>query len=238
MQARCLEGDTWLRAEPVDQETWAMTTLEEIWPVFGLRVEAGPVVLSAIGDDDIPLLVDLASGGIHEPDAMPFAIPWSTATDLGHEMSAHYWRTRAEFSPQVWTLDFVVRHEGVVVGSQGFRARDFLVTRTGETGSWLGRAYQGRGIGTLMRQAICVTLFDHLGAEEITSAAFLDNPASLAVSRKLGYVENGQIRRQRREGELAVTQQLILRPDDLMRPTHPVRVAGAAAVRQLIGLPA
>ena len=214
-----------------------MTTLEEIWPVFGLRVESGPVELSAICDDDIPLLVDLASGGIHEPDEMPFAIPWSTATDLGHEMAGYYWRTRAEFSPKAWTLDFVVRHEGVVVGSQGVHTRDFLVTRTGETGSWLGRAYQGRGIGTLMRQAICATLFDHLGAEEITSAAFLDNPASLAVSRKLGYVDNGQIRRQRREGELAVTQQLILRPDDLVRPTHPVHVEGAAAVRQLIGLP-
>ena len=72
-----------------------MTTLEEIWPVFGLRVDAGPVELSAICDDDIPLLVDLASGGIHEPGAMPFAIPWSTATDLGHEMAAYYWRTRA-----------------------------------------------------------------------------------------------------------------------------------------------
>jgi RimJ/RimL family protein N-acetyltransferase len=147
-------------------------------------------------------------------------------------------RTRAEFSPKAWTLDLLVRHEGVVVGCQGFHTRDFLVTRTGETGSWLGRPYQGRGIGTLMRQAICVTLFDHLGAEEITSAAFLDNPASLAVSRKLGYVDNGQIRRQRREGELAVTQQLLLRPDDLVRPMHPVHVEGAAAVRQLIGLPA
>ena len=159
-----------------------MTTLEEIWPVFVLRVEAGPVELSAICDDDIPLLVDLASGGIHEPGAMPFAVPWSTATDLGHGMAAYYWRTRGEFSPKAWTLDLLVRHEGVVVGCQGFHTRDFLVTRSGETGSWLGRAYQGRGIGTLMRQAICVTLFDHLGAEEITSAAFLDNPASLAVS--------------------------------------------------------
>jgi hypothetical protein len=46
-----------------------MTTLEEIWPVFGLRVEAGPIELSAICDDDMPILVDLASDGIHEPDA-------------------------------------------------------------------------------------------------------------------------------------------------------------------------
>ena len=140
-----------------------MTMLEEIWPVFGLRVEAGPVELSGICDDDIPLLVDLASGGIHEPGAMPFALPWSTAPDLGHEMAAYYWRTRAEFSPKAWTLDLLVRNEGIVVGCQGFHTRDFLVTRTGETGSWLGPVYQGRGIGTLMRQAICVTLLDHLG---------------------------------------------------------------------------
>ena len=87
-----------------------MTTLEEIWPVFRLRIEAGPVELSAICDDDIPLLVDLASRGIHEPDAMPFAIAWSTATDLGHAMATYYWRARAEFSPKAWHLDFVVRH--------------------------------------------------------------------------------------------------------------------------------
>jgi RimJ/RimL family protein N-acetyltransferase len=215
-----------------------MTTLEEIWPVFGFRIVAGPVELSAIRDEDIPVLVDLASGGIHEPGAMPFAIPWSTAPDLGHEMAAYYWRTRAEFAPKAWTLDLVVRHEGVVVGCQGFSTRNYLVTRTGETGSWLGRGFHGHGIGTVMRQAICVTLFDHLGAEEITSAAFLDNPASLAVSRKLGYSINGQTREQRREGELALSQRLVLRPGDLVRPSHDVHVEGAAALRGLIGLPA
>ena len=38
-----------------------------------------------------------------------------------------------------------------------------------------------------MRQMICAFLFDHLDFEEITSGAFTDNPASLAVSRKVGY---------------------------------------------------
>jgi RimJ/RimL family protein N-acetyltransferase len=110
------------------------------------------------------------------------------------------------------------------------------VTRTGETGSWLGRAYQGRGIGTRMRQAMCVLLFDHLGAQEITSAAFLDNPRSLAVSRRLGYAPNGQTRERRREGELAVCQRLVLRPADFVRPDDDVRVEGAEPVRRLIGL--
>ena len=63
------------------------------------------------------------------------------------------------------------------MGVQGFAARDFPVLRTAETGSWLGAAFQGRGIGTRMRQAICAFLFDELGATQISSAAFVDNAA-------------------------------------------------------------
>ena len=61
----------------------------------------------------------------------------------------------------------------------------------GETGSWLGMKHHGRGIGTVMRQALCAFMCDHLDAAEVTSAAFVDNHASLAVSRKVGYRENG-----------------------------------------------
>jgi RimJ/RimL family protein N-acetyltransferase len=213
-----------------------MRSLEQIWPVFGLRVSAGPLDLAAVRDDDIPELVDLAERGIHDPDEMPFAVPWSTASDLGHEMASHYWKMRASFEPSAWGLVLVVRRDGVAVGCQGFNARNYSVTRTGETGSWLGRAYQGRGIGTRMRQAMCVLLFDHLGAQEITSAAFLDNPRSLAVSRRLGYVPNGRTRELRRAGELAICQRLVLRPADFVRPDCDVRVEGAEPVRRLIGL--
>ena len=45
--------------------------------------------------------------------------------------------------------------------------------------SWLGRGFQGRGIGTAMRRVICAFAFDHLDAEQVTSGAFSDNPASL-----------------------------------------------------------
>jgi RimJ/RimL family protein N-acetyltransferase len=212
-------------------------TLEQIWPVFGLRLCVGSLVLSAIRDDDIPALVDLAERGIHPPDEMPFAVPWSTAADLPHEMASHYWRTRASFEPSAWTLELVVRSEGEVVGCQGFSTANYLVTRTGETGSWLGRRYQGHGIGTLMRQAMCVLLFDHLGAREITSGAFTDNPRSLAVSRRVGYVSNGRTREKRRDGELAICQRLVLRPAHFVRPPYDMRVEGAEPVRRLIGLP-
>ena len=126
--------------------------------------------------------------------------------------------------------------DGQVIGCQGVAAKHFPVTRTGETGSWLGREFQGRGLGTAMRQAFCELLFDHLGFEEITSAAFVDNPASLGVSRKVGYAETGLTRVKRRDGELAHTRGFVLTPEAFVRGEVPVEVAGADAVRAFIGL--
>ena len=36
-------------------------------------------------------------------------------------------------------------------------------------------------------------LFEGLGASDATSGAFIDNPASAAVSRHTGYIENGVV---------------------------------------------
>jgi RimJ/RimL family protein N-acetyltransferase len=87
-----------------------------------------------------------------------------------------------------------------------------------------------------MRQVMCALAFDHLGFEEITSAAFADNPASLAVSRKVGYRPNGVRRLQRREGELALNQGLVLTPEDFVRGEHELQVSGVAELRAFIGL--
>jgi RimJ/RimL family protein N-acetyltransferase len=212
--------------------------LEEIWPLFGLRIVCGPLDLRVVRDDDIPVLVDLAERGIHPPDQMPFAVPWSTAPigELGRNTAAHHWRTRAEFTTASWSLELVVRRRGTIVGSQGFSTQNYLVTRSGETGSWLGMEFQRQGIGTLMRQTICAFLFDHLDAQEVTSGAFTDNPASMAVSRKVGYQPNGHTRHERREGELAICDRVVLAPQDLVRPEHDLVVEGVGPVRRLIGL--
>ena len=215
-----------------------MRTLEDIWPLFGLRITAGPLELRPVADADIPGLVALAVEGIHPADRMPFSYPWTNAPrdELPRDMAAYYWRTRAGTTPDRWTVDFAVRRDGELVGVQGFGTDGYLVTRTGETGSWLGRRHQGRGTGTLMRQTLCAFLFDHLDAEEITSAAFLDNPASLAVSRKVGYLPNGDFRERRRPGEMALNRKLRLTEPALVRHEHEVRVDGLAPVRRLLGL--
>jgi RimJ/RimL family protein N-acetyltransferase len=108
------------------------------------------------------------------------------------------------------------------------------VLRSAETGSWLGSAFQGHGIGTRMRQAVCAFLFDVLGATQISSAAFVDNPASLAVSRKVGYRGDGTVRKNR-QGTPVESRRLLLDPEAFVRG-EPIEVTGAEPLRAFLGV--
>ena len=216
-----------------------MTTAATALPLLGLRMTAGPVELRGVTDDLVGPLAELAIRGVHDPDYMPFFVPWSTApaAEMPRNMAQFHWGQRAGFSVQKWAMDLAVFYDGELVGSQGFGTRDYLITRVGETGSWLGREFHGRGIGTAMRKVICAFIFDHLGADYITSSAYSDNPASLGVSRKCGYRENG-VSILNRMGKPATLQRLLLEPGDLVRYEHELIVEGLPEFRRSIGLDA
>jgi RimJ/RimL family protein N-acetyltransferase len=215
-----------------------MTTAAAALPLLGLRITAGPVELRGITDDLLGPLAELALD-IHDPDFMPFGYPWSLtpAPDMARNVAQYHWGKRASFSPAQWTADFAVFYHGELVGSQGFSTKDYLVIRGGETGSWLSRRFQGKGIGTAMRQVICAFAFDHLDAEHITSTAFEDNASSLAVSRKAGYTENG-VDRFNRLGKRAIMRRIVLEPANLVRYEHKLTVEGLSEFRKSIGLDA
>jgi len=215
----------------------SMTTAATALPLLGLRVKAGPIELRGMTDDLLGPLADLAVKGIHDPGLMPFSEPWTLApaAELPKNVVQYHWGRRAEFSPARWSMDLAVFFNGQLVGSQGFGTRNFLITRGGETGSWLGREFHRHGIGTAMRKVICAFIFDHLDAQFITSAAFTDNPASLAVSRKCGYRENG-VHVVNRMDKAATSQQLLLEPGSLVRYEHPLTVEGLPEFRRSIGL--
>jgi RimJ/RimL family protein N-acetyltransferase len=216
-----------------------MTSAATALPLLGLRITAGPVELRGITDDLIGPLADVAINGVHDPDFMPFTIPWSVkpADELPRSLAQFHWGQRSRFSPENWGMDLAVFFDGELVGSQGFHAQDFLITRIGETGSWLGREFHGRGVGTAMRKVICAFVFDQLDAQFITSSAFTDNPASLAVSRKCGYAANG-VSVLKRMDKPATLQLLILEPGNLIRYEHPLTVEGLPEFRRSIGLDA
>ena len=211
--------------------------LATTYPVFGLKITAGDLVLRPITDDVLPSLIDLALRGVHEPGRMPFMVPWTDApaADLPASFARYHWSLRANWRTDAWSLEFAVEWQGTIVGVQGLTGHDYRVTRQGETGSWLGLEYHGHGIGTRMRQAICAFAFDELGAEVITSGSYVDNPASGAVSRKVGYVANGQDRKTRRPGEWQLHNNWLLTRETFVRG-EPVVTEGVAAFRCFIGL--
>src|SRR4051794_14932810 len=215
-----------------------MTSPHELWPPFGLVVRSGDLTLSPVTDEDLPGLVDLVRSGVHDPGTMPFAFPWTDRPpeEVAPEFARYHWRTRASFTPQDFHLDLAVRERGRLVGAQGFFATDYPVTRSAETGSWLASCYQGRGIGTRMRQAVCTLLLAPPGAAEVPSPAFLDTPASLAVSHKVGY-RHTDTARVARQGALVLQARLRLGADDLVRG-EPVEVIGAEPLRAFLGLDA
>jgi RimJ/RimL family protein N-acetyltransferase len=135
-------------------------------------------------------------------------------------------------------LELAVIRDGVVVGTQGVGGRDFAVLREVHTGSWLGRRYQGQGIGTQMRAAVLALAFEGLGAHWAVSAAFEDNPVSLGVSRKLGYRDDG-IDWHLVRSRPALTHRLRLgRADWQAAHTVPVQIHGLPPCLPFFGLPA
>jgi RimJ/RimL family protein N-acetyltransferase len=163
------------------------------WPLFDLRVRTTRLELRPPSDDDLVALARVAAAGVHDPALMPFFIPWTdqASPDLERGVLQWGWRGRAEWKPENWRVGLAVSREGEVIGVQAIAAENFAVTRAVSTGSWLGRAHQGRGIGREMRAAVLHLAFAGLGADVARSGAFEDNSASIAVSRHLGYRENG-----------------------------------------------
>ncbi|GCD43923.1 GNAT family N-acetyltransferase [Streptomyces paromomycinus] len=163
------------------------------WPLYGIRIRTPRLELSLPGLGLLDDLASVAADGVHDAADMPFTVPWTDVTpeERGRATFLHVLRTVAEWRPESWTLSLAVTRDGKAVGRQDVVGTDFGVTREAETGSWLGLAHQGQGIGTEMRAAVLHFVFDRLGADTVTSAAMTDNARSLAVSRKLGYVPDG-----------------------------------------------
>ena len=152
-------------------------------------------------DEEFADLIAVVDAGVHDPELMPFTIPWTDQEPAVRAVSAaqHWWGARAHWSVDDWGFTGAVFVEGRPVGVQGMFAKKFRIVRSVESGSWLGKEYQGQGLGREMREAMLHLAFAGLGAEEAISGAFEDNAASLAVSRSVGYVENGEGRMSRRE---------------------------------------
>jgi RimJ/RimL family protein N-acetyltransferase len=216
-----------------------MGNLYDLWPLFCLRLRIGDLELRPGSDDDLALLAELVRTPVHDPAEMPFAMPW---TDKPEDERVRgvlqwQWRTRATWEPHHWDLALVAIRDGVVVGTQDMKGDEFAQTAEVRTGSWVGRAFQGQGIGTAMRQAVLHLAFVGLGAGTARSAAFTDNPASLRVSEKVGYVPDGTevVKRRDARGEMSRLLMTRERFQSLASSWPPVQIDGLDACRPEFG---
>ena len=79
--------------------------------------------------------------------------------------------------------------------------------------------------------------FDVLGAVEMSSGFFEGNQRSAGVSRAVGYRPNGTRRMLHPDGDSArLEHRVVLRPEDFVRPPHPVQVSGEGPLLRFLGL--
>ncbi len=205
------------------------------WPLFDLRLACGPVTLRPVTDTDIDELAAVLPDDVElDPTSERFA-GLDPVRDRRRRFAQGLWSSRGNWSPDAWCLDLRVDTEGALVGVQTLEADHFGDLRTVDTASWLVPEARGRGLGTAMRTAVLGLAFDHLDALAAISSAVLDNHASLGVSRRLGYAENGRSRI-RTEAGPAELQHLRLTAHDWRAARHRVEVSGVEACRAWFGV--
>ncbi|MEQ4210411.1 GNAT family N-acetyltransferase [Actinopolymorpha sp. B9G3] len=167
-----------------------------VWPLRGLRLVSRDLELRYPTADDIEVLVRLAGQAEYEP-----SLPWMAGRDGSGRLDSSeqrarrllqcLWREQGQWSPGGWTLTLATVVAGGIVGMQRLFATQFPVRREVASGSWLAADHRGKGIGTEMRAAVLHLSFAGIGATYARTEAREDNAASIAVSRKLGYVDDG-----------------------------------------------
>ncbi|HET8594849.1 MAG TPA: GNAT family N-acetyltransferase, partial [Intrasporangium sp.] len=165
-------------------------TLTDVWPVRGIELRHRGLELRPMTEADLPGIVERLPDDLE----MDPTLPRYGARDAGAARAAAlvqgYWRSMGGWSPQDWALPFVVRLDGEVVGAQVLEGpADYGEQRVVDSSSWLLQERRGQGLGTLMRAAVLELAFGHLGAVAAISSAYVENAASLGVSRRLGYAD-------------------------------------------------
>ncbi|MEU6857259.1 GNAT family protein [Glycomyces sp. NPDC046736] len=162
-------------------------------PIYRLRIRTERLELRLPDFEELAGLADAAAEGVHDPSFMPFIFPWTDATpaERGRSVALWYHRCIGRWENDDWQLPFVAFRDGRPIGMQEIGAKRLPITREVATGSWLGLAHHGNGLGTEMRAAVLHFGFDALDAEWATSGSLDANAASAGVSRRLGYQADG-----------------------------------------------
>lgn len=211
----------------------------DLTPLYGLRLRTDRLELRWPDAGELIALAHLAETGVHDPAEMPFLVPWTDRIGepgFVDEFVAYHEGLRRDWAPENWSLELGVWAADELIGVQGVTAHGFMSGRAVKTGSWLAERFHGRGFGTEMRAAALELAFHGLGADAALSSALDGVDASLRVSQKLGYVEDGvswvEVRGERRRDQ----QMRLTRDRWIDQERISVRISGLEACIPLFGL--
>lgn len=182
-----------------------------VWPLYDIVVRTPRLEARLPNEEEYLSLLEHVDESIYARAGIyPFIADW--VHQPKSEAMRFYWRLNADWSPEKWEFNFGIFVDGELVGLQGLRGENFGAVRAVSSGSWLRATSQGQGLGKEMRLAVLWFAFEGLGALEAKSEAHVDNAASNAVSRSLGY-EFTHRSNASFAGELAEQWNMILRRD-------------------------
>jgi len=109
---------------------------------------------------------------------------WSTPPHSSPDQTAALIHETVNADP-AHTAEYAIEYEGRVIGKAGF-------WRMPEVGYLLHPDYWRRGLGQEALQALIQYGFEQRGLDKITADVDPNNAASLAMLKKLGFVETGR----------------------------------------------
>ena len=161
------------------------------WPMFDLCLTTPDLHLKHLTEGDLASLATILPDDAEQDPSSTSYPGLDRDRNRGVVLHQDYWRARGSWRPESWALSFGVFRDGELVGYQGLEGDDFATLRTVDSSSFLAGSARGQGLGKQMRAAVLALAFGALGARFAITSAWTDNHASLAVSRALGYVDNG-----------------------------------------------
>jgi RimJ/RimL family protein N-acetyltransferase len=209
------------------------------YPPLQVEVRTPRLTLCAATDDRLELLLPVVRAGVATTEPLPFDDPMSLYEDnptREWRWLRAVWKARARVEPDWWRLNFVVMVDGAAAGMQDLIGVDFPTFGAATTFSWLGPQFRGRGFGLEMRSAVLHLAFAGFAAREASSEAFVDNDASNAVSRSLGYEPNGSTWATRRGEPAALHRWRLTRDRWEGRRRSDIELVGVEACRTVLGL--
>jgi len=120
-------------------------------------------------------------------------LPWVDGTRTPIDTSNYIKFTLSEFARNNG-FQAGIFYQGNIAGCIGLHSIDWENKKT-SIGYWLGSEFQGRGIMTRSCKAIINHIFNDLGLNRVEIRAAVMNRRSRAVPERLGFTQEGTIRR-------------------------------------------